>query len=104
MSARLTGLALTGPGVDRDAEARTDPGLLGRLLTLPATRVLAIRDGRLPVTHADGGTGLAFRAPSPADLDAFAIYLGRAAPGPGVGPNAARSPRRCMTRASRRRD
>ena len=83
MSARLTGLALTGPGVDRDAEARTDPGLLGRLLTLPATRVLAIRDGRLPVTHADGGTGLAFRAPSPADLDAFAIYLGRAAPGPG---------------------
>jgi len=70
-------------GVDRDAEALVDPGLLGRLLTLPATRVLAIRDGRLPVTHADGGTGLAFRAPSPADLDAFAIYLGRTAPGPG---------------------
>lgn len=72
----LHGLTLAGAGLDRDAERRSDPDLVPLLLADPATRVLAVRDGRLPAQN-DRST-LRFRAPEPSDLEKLTIYLGRA--------------------------
>jgi hypothetical protein len=44
----LQDLTFAGPGIDRDADARTDPDLLPKLLADSATRVLPLRAGRSP--------------------------------------------------------
>lgn len=67
-------LPMTASAIDRDAPARSDPGLLPRLLDDPATRVIDLRGDRAP--RRPGG-GLARRAPEPEDADALLLYLGR---------------------------
>lgn len=69
----IAGLALTGPGLERSAERRTDALLLPTLLGDPATRVLAIRGGRLPIAAPDR---LRWRAPYRDDRDRLVVFLG----------------------------
>jgi NAD+ diphosphatase len=77
----LQDLTFAGPGFDRDADARTDPDLLPKLLADSATRVLPLRAGRFPVADAYADA-LALRSPRADDVDApLAVYLGRARPG-----------------------
>lgn len=73
----LPGLALTGPGPDRDADARRDPELLPRLLATPTTRVVTLRGGRLAVAGAPRDLTLALRSPVPADSGRLVVFLGR---------------------------
>ena len=69
----LADLALARSDLHRRGELRTEPDLLPRLLADPATRVLAVADGRAPVTE-DGR--LALRGPDPGDQVERAAYLG----------------------------
>jgi NAD+ diphosphatase len=73
VGAPLADLALARADLHRRGELRTEPDLLSRLLADPATRVVAVADGRTPVTE-DGR--LALRAPGPADRAERAAYLG----------------------------
>ncbi|WP_165063742.1 NAD(+) diphosphatase [Marisediminicola senii] len=72
-------LPLSRHRIDRDYLARSRPELFDELLADPTTRVIVLSDGSALL--ADGGTGLALRAPS--DLptgvatDALLLYLGR---------------------------
>ncbi len=69
----LADLVLARSDLHRRAELRTEPDLLPRLLSDPATRVLEVADGRSPVSE-DGR--LALRAASPDDPAERAAYLG----------------------------
>jgi NAD+ diphosphatase len=69
----LSGLSLARSDLLRRSERRTEPGLLGRLLADPTTRVLDVADGRTPV---DGDLRLVLRRPGPDDDPARAAYLG----------------------------
>ncbi|UIJ34722.1 NAD(+) diphosphatase [Allobranchiibius sp. GilTou73] len=68
----LSDLVLSRTTLDRAAHRRHDPGLLGRLLTSPQTRVLDLYGDRARVR--DGG--LVLRAPEAGDLDRPAVFLG----------------------------
>ena len=76
----LTDLALSRATLDRAGHERRDADLLTRLLGDASTRVAVVRGDRMPVTHVDGHTGLALRAPEADDAARLAVYLGR---GPG---------------------
>lgn len=66
-------LPLAGPGVDRAAERRSEVGLLDHLLHDPATRVLAVREGRFRVSDAGA---LVLRPPEPDDATRLSVFLG----------------------------
>ena len=78
-----TALPLSRATVDRAAERRKEPGLLGRLLADPTTRVLLVRDGEVPVRDVDGTVALDLRGPEavPADVPApLLLFLGEDGP------------------------
>lgn len=66
-------LPMTASATDRDADARADPDLVGRLLADPGTAVIELRGGRASL-RPDGT--LLTRAPQPGDADALLLYLG----------------------------
>ncbi len=73
----LPNLSLARPGPDRDADRRAEADLLPTLLDSAATRVLELRDDRVPVRGGAGGSELAWRAPVAADRARLGIYLGQ---------------------------
>ncbi len=64
---------LARAGIDRDAEAREDPELFDRILAEPGTRILALNDGKVPIS--DGRIVLC--APDVAASALVRVYLGR---------------------------
>ena len=60
-------------GIDRAAERRSEVGLLDHLLHDPATRVLAVREGRFRVSDAGA---LVLRPPEPDDATRLSVFLG----------------------------
>ena len=66
-------LPMTISPIDREGPARSEPGMVERLLADPATRVLEVRGERSPL-RADGS--LALRPPLGEDADALLIHLG----------------------------
>jgi len=66
-------LPLARSAIDRAAHRRTED-LLPALLADPATRVLAVADGRTPV--AGDPVALALRAPVSGDVERLAVFLG----------------------------
>lgn len=72
----LAKLPLSGPGLDRRAELRTDPATLPTLFADPATRVLHLHGERVEVDAADCGLALRLRPPEPDDLTRLGIFLG----------------------------
>lgn len=67
-------LPMTASETDRDAPARSDPDLVGRLLADPMTRVIELRGGRA-LLDPDGA--LLRRPPEEADAESLPLYLGR---------------------------
>ena len=76
----LPGLVLSRGGPDRAAHLRDEPGLLDRLRSDPATRVVAIRGDRVLVTQRsdanDATVELVIRAPTAADGGLLTVFLG----------------------------
>ena len=70
----LRDLPMTASDTDRDGPARSDPGLLDRLIADPTTRVIELRGGSAPL-RLEGG--LSRRPPGPADAHSLLLYLGR---------------------------
>lgn len=76
-------LPLARSVVDPAAHRRAEPGLLAELWADPATRVLVLHEGRLPL--ADDGASIALRAPAqlggmaPGEGEAVWVFLGRGA-------------------------
>lgn len=70
----LRGLLLCTDGLDRAAHVRDDPTLIGGLLAVPATRVVAVRADRVLVGSDDR---LVYRSPEASDADRLTIFLGR---------------------------
>ena len=74
-------LPLARSVVDPAAHRRAEPGLLDELWADPATRVLVLHEGRLPL--ADDGARLDLRAPAelggmaPGEGDAVWVFLGQ---------------------------
>lgn len=75
-STSLPGLALARSGLERRAERRTTPGLIGALLAAPATKVLPLRAGRAPIIEAEGRLALGWRPPAASDADCLVAFLG----------------------------
>lgn len=84
-SETLLDLSLARGSLDRAAHGRREPGLLPRLLTDPATRVIDLRGDKvrvLPGTPAEGSgpapeaPRLRLRAASASDADRLALFLG----------------------------
>lgn len=81
--------ALAGPGIDRSADERADAGLLERLRSDAASRVLVLHGDAAPLAATTGGdaTGhpaLQFVVPDVAPADAEWAFLGRDADGAAV--------------------
>jgi NAD+ diphosphatase len=73
----LTGLPLARTTLDRAADRRSDPELLGRLLADASTRVLAVHDGSAAVdASGPGAPRLVLRSPRPADARGTVVFLG----------------------------
>lgn len=72
----LTQLALGRSTVGRDGLRRSESGLLDRLLSDPATRVLELRGDRAAVEGDREHPRLALRSPQEADAAALVVYLG----------------------------
>ncbi len=72
----LRDLTLARSTLDRRAERRLDPALLGSLLDDPATRVVEVREGRTAVAGPEGAPALVLRAPRTGDRSHLGIYLG----------------------------
>lgn len=73
----LPSIALGAAVLDRRAELRSDPSLLPRLLTDPATRVLRLYGDAVAVHEtSDGAVTATLGPPEGADADRLAVYLG----------------------------
>ena len=80
----LPNLALARPGLDRHAERRAEPDLVGRLLADPATRVLEVHGDKATVVvpqpddevGSDPAPILMLRSPVAADAEALVLFLG----------------------------
>ena len=72
----LTEVAMSRSVLDRAAERRSDPDLLGSLVADPSTRVLALVGDAAEVGEGPAGTGLLLRPPVPADATRLGLFLG----------------------------
>lgn len=70
-------IAGNSTSLDRAAELRVEPGILDRLRAEEATRVIAVRDGRVRVSGADLDPATLLRVPAPEIGEATWALLGR---------------------------
>ncbi|HEY3535368.1 MAG TPA: NAD(+) diphosphatase [Pedococcus sp.] len=73
---QLPGVALARSVLDRAAQRRSDPHLLGSLVGDRGTRVLTLVGDAAEVREDAGGPRLVLRAPTPADATRLGLFLG----------------------------
>ena len=77
-------IADSSTSLDRAADLRIEPGILDRLRAEEATRVIAVRDGRVRISGADLDPATLLRVPASEIVDATWALLGRDGDGTAV--------------------
>lgn len=77
-------IAGSSTSLDRAADLRVEPGVLDRLRADEATRVIAVRDGRVRISVADLESATLLRVPAAEIVDATWALLGREGDGTAV--------------------